>query len=95
MHRIQFILALFILEACSRPTAPPSVRLVDLFEVANVEGAAAPGPELPRTEWRFDQTMPEAGPNQGWQAGPGVAGLGVREDRLAGLSPARPRARLR
>ena len=55
-------------------------------QVANVEGAAAPGPELPRTEWRFDQTMPEAGSNQGWQAGPGVAGLGVREDRLAGTT---------
>jgi len=82
--RIHLVLALFILDACSEPTAPPSVRLVDLFDAATVEGAAAEQPEIPRTEWRFDESIPAAGPNQGWQAGPGVTGLGVREGRLTG-----------
>ena len=84
MLRIHLVLALFILDACSEPTAPPSVRLVDLFDAATVEGAAAEQPEIPRTEWRFDESIPAAGPNQGWQAGPGVTGLGVREGRLTG-----------
>src|SRR3972149_6749949 len=82
--RIHLVLALFILDACSEPTAPPSVRLVDLFDAATVEGAGAEQPEIPRTEWRFDESIPAAGPNQGWQAGPGVTGLGVREGRLTG-----------
>ena len=86
MYRIQIIVALFVLQACSRPGTPPSVSLVDLFDVATVEGAAAEGPELPRTEWTFDQTLPAAGPNQGWQAGPGVQTLAVREGRLTGTS---------
>jgi arylsulfatase A-like enzyme len=84
VYRILVILVLFVLEACSRPTAPPSVRLVDLFDVATVEGAAADEPEIPRTEWRFDLSVPSAGPDQGWKAGPGVTGLGVQEGRLTG-----------
>jgi hypothetical protein len=52
--------------------------LVDLFDEAKVEGAAADEVEIPRTEWRFD------GSSAGWIAGPGVRSLAVREGKLVG-----------
>ncbi|MET0552483.1 MAG: sulfatase [Vicinamibacteria bacterium] len=72
--------------ACSRPPAAPpgTTRLVDVFDRKLVSGGStAAAPALPRTEWRFD------GPGaalQGWEAGPGVEGLQVRDGRLVGRS---------
>jgi arylsulfatase A-like enzyme len=72
------------------PAGPaPTLRLVDLFEPAAVSGGAAATREIPRTEWRFDGEPPQPprGPGaetRGWQAGPGVAGLTLREARLTG-----------
>jgi arylsulfatase A-like enzyme len=77
------IVVLFTVMACSPPSAPPSVRLVDLFDTATVGGTPTQEGEIPRTEWRFDGA---GGPGQGWQAGPGVTGLGVREGRLWGTA---------
>ncbi len=62
--------------------APSTIRLVDIFGAATVEGGpAAPATASSRTEWTFD----EPGKSK-WQAGPGVAGLAVREGRLRGTS---------
>jgi arylsulfatase A-like enzyme len=73
------------------PDEPAStLRLVDLFEPAAVTGSAAgPAREIPRTEWRFDgePAQPARGPasaTRGWQAGPGVAALTLRDGRLTG-----------
>ena len=76
--------------ACARtPASGPSLRLADLYRPEMVEGrqpvAAEPGP---RTEWRFDGPPGEGkGPliaTRGFEAGPGVAGLAIRNDRLEG-----------
>ena len=69
--------------ACGRPApGPGTTRLVDVFDRKMVSGGAATATApLPRTEWRFD------GPTaalQGWKAGPGVAGLQLRDGRLVG-----------
>ena len=72
------------------PAGPvPTLRLVDLFEPGAVSGGAPASRQIPRTEWRFDgdpaQTPrgPAAG-TRGWQSGPGVAGLTLRDGRLTG-----------
>src|SRR5436305_10992463 len=60
--------------SCKRPVPePPAIRLVDLFDRQKV---AAPRPVPP----------PAAPMSACWQAGPGVAGLAVRDGRLAGRS---------
>lgn len=79
--------------ACGRPGGPDgggSIRLVDDFTPEAVSGGA-PGParEIPRTEWRFDGPAPARAPSafaatRGWEAGPGVTGLTIRDGRLAG-----------
>ncbi len=80
--------------ACSRSQAERPTRLVDLYkpEVVAVKGEAPPA--RPRTEWRFDGAPPEGkaaegkpgrlAATRGWEAGPGIDGLAVREGRLAG-----------
>ena len=73
------LLPLVGLIACSSPPPDtPVIRLVDVFDEATVDGISTDGAELPRTEWRFD------GSDHSWKAGPGVAGLTVREGRLVG-----------
>ncbi|HUG52875.1 MAG TPA: sulfatase [Vicinamibacteria bacterium] len=58
---------------------PAAVRLVDVFDARRVEGSApTPASTLLRTEWRF------TGATHGWEAGPGVAGLAVRDGLLVG-----------
>ena len=62
---------------------------MDLFEPAAVSGGAQASRQIPRTEWRFagEPAQPPRGPaaeTRGWQAGPGVAGLTLRDGRLAG-----------
>lgn len=78
--------------------APNSIRLVDLYAGAIVEGTdIATDRAIPRTEWKFDEGRTAAGAatdtpragklvaaTGGWQAGPGVAGLAIRDGRLAG-----------
>ena len=75
---------------------PAVVRLVDAFDAKRVEGSPAQAAEtMRRTEWRFDGPPPgpPPGPNpspapfpatRGWQAGPGVSGLALRDGRLVG-----------
>ena len=79
MLRWFFLSLLVVLIACSTPPPDtPVIRLVDVFDEATVDGISTEGAELPRTEWRFD------GGDHSWKAGPGVAGLTVREGRLVG-----------
>lgn len=74
----------------STTRGPVAIRLVDEFKPENVEGipqAAVVRPQ--RTEWRFDGSAPSPSDEPGsatlgWQAGPGVADLQVRDGRLVG-----------
>lgn len=90
MRVVFFIVAaLGCLAGCGRPAAVVpggTTRLVDVFDKTRVSGGqpAAVAP-IPRTEWRFD-AVPAGAPTRGWQAGPGVAGLQVRDGRLVGRS---------
>ena len=66
-----------------------SIRLLDEFESAVVEGAPEQAELPPPVAWRFDGPTPAeptgtASTTFGWQAGPGVAGLTVRSGRLVG-----------
>lgn len=70
--------------------APTASRLVDIFrpEMATPRRAAA-GDASVGTVWRFDQPSPATGPHAatyGWEAGPGVAELGVSGGLLVGKS---------
>src|SRR5438552_18646466 len=81
------------------PDGPKVIRLADAFDAKLVEGSTGtPAPPPPRTEWRFDGAPPRAaspppGPapspapfvaTRGWEAGPGVSGLAVRNGLLVG-----------
>lgn len=71
----------FVAACSSTGSEQPSViRLVDVFADANVEGRVAAPATIPRTEWTFTEG------DAGWQGGPGVAGLTVRDGRLIGRS---------
>src|SRR5688500_7739616 len=83
-------LALIAVGCRKEARAPDSVlRLVDLHRPESVEGRAAPAAPEARLERRFDGAPPEPAPEKfaatrGWEAGPGVAGLAVRDGRLVG-----------
>jgi arylsulfatase A-like enzyme len=84
------LLAVGLAAGCAgRPEqGPATTRLVDLYKPAAVEGRPATVTPRPRIEWRFDGPAPagKLGATRGWQAGPGVAALAVRDGRLAGRS---------
>jgi hypothetical protein len=72
-------------------TPANTIRLVDLFDPAQVQGAAAAAAAPTRTEWRFDGSSGISGPapqtsTQGWQVGAGVTGLAVQSGQLSGRS---------
>ncbi|HVD76201.1 MAG TPA: sulfatase [Vicinamibacteria bacterium] len=85
--------------SASGPDGPKAIRLVDAFDAKQVEGTPGkPAPAPPRTEWRFDgapprPASPAPGPapspppfaaTRGWEAGPGVSGLALRNGLLVG-----------
>src|SRR5882757_264656 len=82
--------------ACSRPaSAPNAIRLVDAFDAKLVEGSPpkATAAAVRRTEWRFDGPAPSPAPSafpatRGFEAGPGVSGLAVRDGVLIGHTTA-------
>jgi arylsulfatase A-like enzyme len=97
LPRLTAVVVVAVAAACTRAPEPAAIRLTDLFDPAHVEGSVAKGKAAPRrTEWRFDG--PPAGasaaglPARGrtaaaspaWEAGPGVAGLSVRDGVLVG-----------
>jgi len=62
-----------------------TIRLLDEFASATVEGQSTDSvPSPPPTEWRFDGSASDA--NLQWKAGPGVAGLSVRDGFLKARS---------
>ncbi len=67
---------------------PPSQRLVDLFTIESLAGSAVPvGAAAEPIRWKFDAPIPAERPfakTGGCEAGPGVAGLTVREGHLVG-----------
>lgn len=96
VSRIALALAVGISCSCARsaPPAPATIRLVDAFDVKLVEGSPAKAAAAAsRTEWRFEGAPPSPAPKafaetHGWEAGPGVSGLAVREGRLIGRTTA-------
>jgi arylsulfatase A-like enzyme len=71
------------------PDRPAVIRLTDRLDLKLVSSTAARAVPIPRTEWRFDG--PEATPKppafpatRGWEAGPGVADVSIRDGLLAG-----------
>ena len=79
---------LLLIPACASPAPPPlsTTRLVDLYEAEPGENPA-PTVAQARTEWRFDAAAAKPvsgapGATHGWEAGPMVKGLAVREGRL-------------
>jgi hypothetical protein len=89
--RVVLVLAAWVGSGCSRQAPGPSaVRLVDAFDAKRVEGSTGVGPaRAPRTEWRFDGTPPSPAPaafadTRGFEAGPGVESLAVRDGLLVG-----------
>jgi arylsulfatase A-like enzyme len=81
------------------PDGQKAIRLVDSFDAKLVEGSPGrPAAPPPRTEWRFDgapprPAAPPPGPSpspppfaatRGWEAGPGVSGLAIRNGLLVG-----------
>ena len=87
------VLAFVVLagSACSRPAPRPRViRLVDVFDAKQIEGSSGKTSSArPRTAWRFDGPAPSPAPaafaaTRGFEAGPGVEGLTVRDGLLAG-----------
>ncbi len=76
---------------CDPPSEPTIValRLVDAYRPESVAGRLEQPAAPARTERRFDGERPEGGPEAlaatwGWEAGPGVEGLAVRDGRLTG-----------
>ncbi len=83
------LLAFGLFAACTGRSGSGAVtiRLTDLYKPEMVAGGSSrPAQALPRTEVRFDApALPADEPApRSWKAGPGVAGLAVREGRLAG-----------
>jgi len=90
---LPMLLALALGSACGPAGSSDggrSIRLVDDFTPEAVSGAAAgPARQIPKTEWRFDGPPPAPAPSafpatRGWEGGPGVTGLTIRDGRLAG-----------
>jgi hypothetical protein len=69
--------------APATPVPTETVRLVDGFGTGSISGESLGQHETPRTEWEFEEDA------QGWQAGPGVADLSVRDGALRGRTTAK------
>jgi arylsulfatase A-like enzyme len=70
------------------PARSETLRLIEAVDSKRIEGSAARAAQpLPRTEWRFDGPAASSGPlaaTRGFEAGPGVAGLALRNGLLVG-----------
>ena len=98
MHRALYpgvVAGLLTLTSCGQNRSPQpatAVHLIDLYRPEMVRGTLAAQP-LPRMQWRFDgqesAPAPERFPaTRGWEAGPGVGNLTIRDGRLCGRSTA-------
>lgn len=93
------VLALFV-PGCGRRANPPvvAIHLIDQYKPEMVEGRfTGEAPTPPRTEWRFDgagaadgaaEAPKKNATTRGWEAGPGVAELAIKDGRLAGRTTA-------
>jgi arylsulfatase A-like enzyme len=77
------------LAGCARRPAAPAAaaQLVDVFRPRMVTPRPVPARQEVGTVWRCGQGVAGAGPEPatcGWEAGPGVAGLAVRNGELVG-----------
>ncbi len=86
-------LAALVTAGCSGTSSDPepvAIRLVDALKPDTITGGApAAARALPRLEWRFDGKPPADPPKEfagtrGWEGGAGIAGLAVKDGRLAG-----------
>ena len=85
---VLFIVSTLVLGAACRATpAQVSTRLVDMFQSDRVSGTSPETTAHPRTEWRFDGSTPDPeafAATGGFEAGPGVSDLTVRDGQLVG-----------
>ncbi len=87
-ERVLLAAGLAVLVACSGglrggvTREAVAVPLVDRFAPESLDGRREPAP-LAATEWRFDGA---GGALAGWQGGPGISGLEVRDGRLVGVA---------
>ena len=85
--RLLVVTVLALTTGCGAAPEPVATRLVDLFQPDAVSGGAEVTPSPPRIEWRFDGSTPDAEPfaeTGGFEAGPGVTDLAIRDGRLVG-----------
>ncbi len=77
--------AALVAGGCNRGSAPIAIRLVDGFRPEQILGRApAPPSAPPRLEWLFEAPAAGGGQGRGWEAGPGLVALEVRDGRLQG-----------
>jgi arylsulfatase A-like enzyme len=95
-----FIAALLVAGCRRPEAERKAIRLIDVFDTKLVEGSAAQAAApVRRTEWRFDGPAPSPPPppppparpspppfpaTRGWEAGPGVSDLAIRDGALVG-----------
>ena len=83
MQKATFVLTVvFAGVSCGTAPEPISQPLIDLFDIATVEGTVATAP-IERTEWRFDGEDDAVDPS-GWEAFQDIDGLMVSDGRLVG-----------
>lgn len=95
---IEIVAAAGIVACGTGEREAPTVRLVDVFAEARVEGSPPAGPAPEPIEWRWDgEARPDvvgdaggadeaADGTLGWKAIHGIDGLGVRDGRLVGTT---------
>ena len=87
--RLLVVPLLLLSAACGAVTEPGAIRLVDRFQPDAVSGSPQEIASPPRTEWRFDGSTPDQpafAETGGFEAGPGVGDLTIRDGRLVGLT---------
>ena len=85
--RLLTVLGCVLSTACGAAPEPVATRLVDLFRSEVVSGSPAPTEPPRRTEWRFDGptvAQGEFADTGGFEAGPGVRDLAIRDGHLVG-----------
>ena len=73
--------------ACGAEPEPVATRLVDVFDTETVSGSAPMAARGPRIEWRFDSAavaQESFAATGGFEAGPGVSDLAIRDGLLVG-----------
>jgi arylsulfatase A-like enzyme len=89
LRRASLSIALLALASCQRAPRLQTIRLIDRFDAAKVEGAPKGKAPEPNALWDFTApARPGEDPLRGWKAGPGVTALAVKDGKLTGRTTA-------